>query len=57
MSIVGGAILPRVFGLISDSMGDIQFGYIVPLCCFVVVAYFGWQSNAASRGPASITRK
>ena len=43
MSIVGGAILPRVFGLISDGTGDIRMGYIVPLVCFVIVAYFGWR--------------
>jgi FHS family L-fucose permease-like MFS transporter len=43
MSIVGGAILPRVFGMISDSTGNIQFGYVVPLLCFVVIAYFGWK--------------
>lgn len=43
MSIVGGAILPRVFGVISDSTGNIQLGYIVPLICFVIVAYFGWR--------------
>jgi len=43
MSIVGGAIMPRIFGLISDGTGDIQLGYFVPLACFVVVAYFGWR--------------
>jgi FHS family L-fucose permease-like MFS transporter len=43
MSIVGGAILPRVFGIISDSTGNIQLGYIVPLVCFIIVAYFGWK--------------
>lgn len=43
MSIVGGAILPRIFGMISDSTGNIQLGYIVPLICFVIVAYFGWR--------------
>jgi FHS family L-fucose permease-like MFS transporter len=48
MSIVGGAVLPRVFGVVSDSMGNIQFGYIVPLCCFVVVAYFGSRSQKVS---------
>lgn len=43
MSIVGGAIMPRVFGLISDNTGNIQLGYIVPLVCFVIVCYFGWR--------------
>ncbi|MDE3144024.1 MAG: L-fucose:H+ symporter permease [Bacteroidota bacterium] len=41
MSIVGGAILPRVFGYISDASGNIQYGYIVPLICFIVIVYFG----------------
>lgn len=45
MSIVGGAILPRLFGIISDSTGDIQMGYIVPVTCFVIVAYFGWKGH------------
>src|SRR5690606_22279794 len=40
MSIVGGAILPPVLGLISDKTGSIQNGYIVPLICFVVVLIF-----------------
>ena len=43
MSIVGGAVLPRCFGLISDSTGNIQNGYVVPLISFAVVAYFGWK--------------
>ena len=49
MSIVGGAILPRIFGLISDSTGNIQMGYIVPLVCFLVVAYFGWRGSAIKK--------
>jgi FHS family L-fucose permease-like MFS transporter len=43
MSIVGGAIMPRIFGIISDTTGKFQLGYIVPLFCFIVVAYFGWK--------------
>ena len=43
MSIVGGAIIPRIFGYISDSTGNIQLGYIVPLVCFVIIAYYGWR--------------
>jgi FHS family L-fucose permease-like MFS transporter len=42
MSIVGGAILPRIFGYISDSTKNIQLGYIVPLICFLVICYYGF---------------
>ena len=40
MSIVGGALLPPVLGLISDVTGSIQKGYIVPLICFSVILMF-----------------
>jgi MFS transporter, FHS family, L-fucose permease len=49
MSIVGGAIMPRIFGLISDNTGNIQLGYIVPLLCFVIVGYFGWRGYKVQR--------
>jgi fucose permease len=49
MSIVGGAILPRIFGLISDTTGNIQMGYIVPLVAFAVVAYFGWKGSVIKK--------
>ncbi len=42
MSVVGGAIIPRVFGYISDATGNIQYGYFVPLFCFAFVVLFGW---------------
>ena len=45
MSIVGGAVLPRIFGIISDTTGKIQYGYVVPLIAFLVVAYFGWKGS------------
>lgn len=49
MSIVGGAVLPRLFGAISDATGDIRTGYLVPLVCFLVVAYFGWKGSRPSK--------
>ncbi|GAC1444551.1 MAG: L-fucose:H+ symporter permease [Sediminibacterium sp.] len=45
MSIVGGAILPPVLGQISDTTGNIQNGYIVPLICFVVILFFGLNGH------------
>ncbi len=43
MSIVGGAILPRFFGMIGDATSNIQNGYIIPLACFVIIAIFGFK--------------
>ncbi|WP_343732907.1 L-fucose:H+ symporter permease [Duganella sp.] len=40
MSIVGGAVLPLVFGYISDATHNLQYGYAAPLLCFVVIAWF-----------------
>lgn len=51
MSIVGGAILPRVFGYISDTTGNIQLGYFVPAVCFAVVAYFGFKGHRVAKTP------
>ncbi|SMO47137.1 L-fucose:H+ symporter permease [Solitalea koreensis] len=45
MSIVGGAILPRVFAMVGESIDNIQYGYTVPLVCFIVVAWFGWKGH------------
>lgn len=46
MAIVGGGLLPLVFGYITDVSGNIQNGYFVPMLCFVVVAYFGWKGHS-----------
>lgn len=43
MSIVGGAILPPMFGKISDVTANIQMGYFVPMVSFIVIFFFGWK--------------
>ena len=45
MSIVGGAILPRFFGYLSDETGNIQNGYYVPMVCFAVIILFGLKGH------------
>ena len=40
MSIVGGALLPPVLGIISDKTDSIQYGYFIPFICFIVVLLF-----------------
>lgn len=43
MSIVGGALAPILMGGISDFTGSMQKAYIIPLLCFIAVAWFGWK--------------
>jgi FHS family L-fucose permease-like MFS transporter len=43
MAIVGGALLPLILGQIADATGSIQYGYVVPLICFAVVAWYGFS--------------
>jgi len=51
MAIMGGAILPKLMGYVADKT-DISRGFIVPVFCFVFIAYyaFSWPklSNADS---------
>ena len=41
MSIAGGALMPYVMGMLSEK--GTAHAYIVPLFCFVVVAWYGWK--------------
>lgn len=43
MSIVGGALAPVLMGAISDYTGSMQKAYIIPLLCFLAVAWFAWK--------------
>jgi len=40
MAIVGGALIPLLMGRIAD-VSTMALGFIVPLCCFVFIFYFG----------------
>jgi FHS family L-fucose permease-like MFS transporter len=51
MSIVGGALLPLLFGAISDLSANIRYGYAVPLGCFLVIV---WFARAALKHPAGV---
>ena len=41
MAIVGGAIAPMLMGALADKHG-MQFGFIVPLVCFVAIMIYGF---------------
>lgn len=40
MSIIGGAIIPLIQGLVSDISGSLQFSFIVAFVCFAVVVVY-----------------
>ncbi len=43
MSIIGGAVVPLLMGIISDlNGGDMQIAFAVPLVCFAYVAFYGF---------------
>ncbi len=41
MSIAGGAIMPYLMGLMATPVT--ANGYIIPLFCFIIVAWYGWK--------------
>ncbi|MEA3478029.1 MAG: L-fucose:H+ symporter permease [Bacteroidota bacterium] len=45
MAILGGAVLTAIQGLVSDRTGNIHYSYLVPLVCFIVIAFYGYYSN------------
>jgi MFS transporter, FHS family, L-fucose permease len=42
MAIMGGALLPKLMGYVADKY-DMSRGFIVPLFCFVFVAFYGFN--------------
>ena len=42
MAIMGGAILPKLMGYVADQY-DMSRGFIVPMVCFVFVAFYGFD--------------
>jgi FHS family L-fucose permease-like MFS transporter len=46
MSIVGGALMPPVMGLISNK--STALSYAVPMLCFLIVFYFAWKKSEPS---------
>jgi FHS family L-fucose permease-like MFS transporter len=57
MAIMGGAILPKLMGWVADEW-DMSRGFIVPMVCFLFVAYYGYNwprySKAESLGGVKV---
>ncbi len=50
MSIVGGAILPPLLGLIARQTGSLALGYIVPAAAYIVVTLYALARSSATLG-------
>ncbi len=58
MAIMGGAIVPKIMGSVGDHYG-MSRSFIVPLLCFAVVAYYGynWSRLSKSDGIVGLATK
>lgn len=45
MAILGGAVLTALQGKVSDLTGSIAWSFVVPLGCFIVVAWYGMSQG------------
>jgi len=52
MGNVGGAIVPLLFGGLADKVG-IQYAFVLPIICYLYVAYYGLSGYKPSRAVAA----
>jgi len=48
LAIVGGAIIPLLQGFLADAIG-VQLSFILPLACFIFIAYYGIKGSVPQR--------
>jgi MFS transporter, FHS family, L-fucose permease len=44
MGIVGGALIPLLFGAVADA-SSLATALIVPVVCYLLIAVYGWSSR------------
>jgi MFS transporter, FHS family, L-fucose permease len=47
MAILGGAVITAIQGQVSDLSGSIKIAFIVPLVCFIFIAFYGFRNIRA----------
>ncbi len=45
MAIVGGAFIPFLQGLMADSSIGLHHSFILPVLCYVYIAFYGWKGH------------
>lgn len=56
MAVVGGAVMPVLFGWLADRIG-VHHAFILPALCYLYIVHFGWRGsrhtlNATAAAPA-----
>jgi len=47
-AVVGGAVIPYMIGALADRLGSMQGSFIIPVICYLYIAYYGmWGSRPA----------
>ncbi|MFN9150678.1 MAG: sugar MFS transporter, partial [Bacteroidota bacterium] len=44
-AILGGAVIPQVQGFIADSTGGLTMSYLIPVVCYIYIAYYGFSGS------------
>jgi FHS family L-fucose permease-like MFS transporter len=54
-AILGGAIIPQVQGAMADSLGSLQWSYLLATACYIYIAYYGFSgSHVQQQGRGSV---
>lgn len=56
MSIIGGAIIPAVQGLVSDLLGSMRLSFVVPMVCFIYVTIYFYGELKKSRKESTLLK-
>ena len=48
--IVGGAIVPPLTGHLADITGSLAMALVLPMCCYAIIAAFGWFARKPLNG-------
>lgn len=49
MAIVGGAIIPLIQGVIADTSMGLHHSFIMPVLCYLYIAYYGWKGHTVKQ--------
>ncbi len=55
MSIIGGAVFPAILGLMTDITGLMHVAFIIPLICFIVIAWFFYTEIQAEKKDINVS--